>query len=54
MINTEELILGKDYYNYVIANPKLYQLIGWEINSEEDIGIRERCERCYEKAIKQR
>lgn len=39
MINTEELILGKDYYNYVIANPKLYHLIGWEINSEEDTGI---------------
>lgn len=39
MINTEGLILGKDYCNYFIANPKLYQLIGWEINSEEDTGI---------------
>ena len=39
MINAEELILGKDYCNYFIANPKLYQLIGWEINSKEDEGI---------------
>ena len=39
MINTEGLILGKDYCNYFLANPKLYELIGWEINSEEDVGI---------------
>lgn len=39
MINTEELILGKDYCNYFLFNPKVYQLMGWEINSEEDAGI---------------
>ena len=39
MINTEGLILGKDYCNYFLANPKLYELMGWEIDSEEDAGI---------------